>query len=210
MNIYCTYITLYRGKKLPPFYIGSKDTHSVLNGYRGSVSSQEYGKIFKEELKNNPDLFSTKIISYHSTREEAFIKEQKIHLQLNVDTNPMYINKAIAFSRPRWRGVRGRKQSPQHIENRISKIRGISKIRIQSEKEKQKRREKMMGNTFGVGGKASRGKTWKLSENSKKKHSESLIGKPKSEEHKKALSLSAKKRWANKKQYYNKYTANSH
>lgn len=81
MNIYCTYLTVYRGSKLPPFYIGSKDTKSVLDGYRGSVVSKEYGQIFKEEIANNPSLFQTTIISFHSTRKN-FFKE------ISHDTSP--------------------------------------------------------------------------------------------------------------------------
>jgi hypothetical protein len=98
MNIYCTYLTVYRGSKLPPFYIGSKDTKSVLEGYRGSVVSKEYKEIFKEELTNNPNLFDTKIISFHSSREEAYHKERSLHSFLQVHINPLYINKTIAYA----------------------------------------------------------------------------------------------------------------
>lgn len=33
--IYCTYITFYRGSKLPPFYIGHSTIKKVEKGYRG-------------------------------------------------------------------------------------------------------------------------------------------------------------------------------
>ena len=61
-NIYCTYLTVYSGNKLPPFYIGSSSIDIINNGYRGSVSSKEYKQIWKTELKNNSHLFKIMII----------------------------------------------------------------------------------------------------------------------------------------------------
>ena len=96
MSIYCTYITFYRGNKLPPFYIGSTSVDKVNNGYHGSVGSKEYKTIYDYEIKNNPDLFRTKILSKHDTREQAFEKEHHFQKQLNVVTSSMYMNKAYA------------------------------------------------------------------------------------------------------------------
>lgn len=96
MSTYCVYLTIYRGKKLPIFYIGSSSIAKIKNGYHGSVSSKEYGKIWKEELRNNPELFRTRIISSHDTREQAFDKEERIQKKLNVIKNSLYINKAFA------------------------------------------------------------------------------------------------------------------
>ena len=98
-NIYCTYLTVYFGYKLPPFYIGSSSIDIINNGYRGSVSSKEYKQIWKTELKNNSHLFKIHIISYHKTREEANIKERSLHIALNVVNNPMYINRSITWDK---------------------------------------------------------------------------------------------------------------
>lgn len=67
---YCTYLTLYSGNKLPPFYIGSTHVKNINKGYKGSVGSKNFGDIWKTELKENPELFKTKIISYHITKPE--------------------------------------------------------------------------------------------------------------------------------------------
>ena len=95
-TIYCTYLTTYRGNKLPPFYIGSSTVKNVESGYRGSVTSKQYKSIWKGELKQNPELFKTKIISLHETSEEAREKELKLQKALNVVHSPLYINQAYA------------------------------------------------------------------------------------------------------------------
>lgn len=93
--MFVVYLTTYKGNKLPPFYIGYSTKKKVLSGYRGSVSSQEYRDIWKEEIKENPHLFITKIISTHDTKEEALLRECQIQKFFNVHKNPMYINRAI-------------------------------------------------------------------------------------------------------------------
>ena len=55
--IYCTYLTVYTGNKLPPFYIGSTSVDNISKGYRGSVLSKNYKSIWKQELHSHPDLF---------------------------------------------------------------------------------------------------------------------------------------------------------
>lgn len=96
MSIYCTYLTVYSGSKLPPFYIGSTSLKNISNGYRGSVTSKKYKTIWKDELKNNPHLFQTKIISNHNTRKEATSKELCLQKLLKVVKSLMYINMAYA------------------------------------------------------------------------------------------------------------------
>ena len=96
MDIYVTYLTVYSGNKLPPFYIGSSSLTNVNNGYRGSVTSKKYGITWKEEIKNNPQLFKTIIISKHNTRQEALDKEFVLQTKLNVVMSPMYINLSFA------------------------------------------------------------------------------------------------------------------
>jgi hypothetical protein len=96
MSRYCVYLTIYTGNKLPIFYIGSTSVKKFMNGYRGSVSSKEYGKIWKEEIKLNPHLFSSRLLSVHSSREEAFNSEEKLQRSLNVINNSLYVNKSFA------------------------------------------------------------------------------------------------------------------
>lgn len=96
MFIYCTYITFYRGNRLPPFYIGSSSIKRVHNGYHGTVRSKEYQKIWKDEIKYNPHLFKTIILSKHLTRDEALAKEAKLQKATNAINNKLYANKSIA------------------------------------------------------------------------------------------------------------------
>lgn len=95
-SLYCVYLTIYRGNKLPPFYIGSTSLAKVSTGYHGSVSSKEYGKIWKQELRDNPDQFKTIILSEHSTRAAAFDHEEYLQKARKVVINPMYINRSYA------------------------------------------------------------------------------------------------------------------
>jgi len=110
MDIYVTYLTIYSGNKLPPFYIGSTSLDKVNNGYRGTVVSKRYKSIWKQELKENPQLFKTKTISYHNTRKEALTKEDSLQRKLNVIQSPMYIN--LSFAAPD--GAFGLKQSGEN------------------------------------------------------------------------------------------------
>nr|QMP83748.1 MAG: hypothetical protein [Caudoviricetes sp.] len=96
MSIYCVYLTIYFGNKLPPFYIGSSSVEKVQNGYKGTVTSKKYCKIWNKEIKEHPNYFKTKIISKHLTRQEATFKENKLQKLLNVVKSTMYINMAVA------------------------------------------------------------------------------------------------------------------
>ena len=96
MSIYCVYLTIYRGTKLPPFYIGSSSVEKVQNGYHGSVCSKQFKDIWKSELRFNPNLFETKIISTHSDRKEATLKERTFQKKVNAVRNPLYINQSFA------------------------------------------------------------------------------------------------------------------
>ena len=96
-NEFCTYLTIYKGNKLPPFYLGSGTLYNIQNkNYFGSVSSITYKNIWKGELKNNPHLFDIKILRTFKTRSEAYLSEEKLQTLLNVVKNPLYINKGIA------------------------------------------------------------------------------------------------------------------
>lgn len=102
MHNFCTYLTIYKGNQLPPFYIGSTYVERIKHGYRGSVSSIEYKNIWKRELKNHPELFKTIILTYHLTRGEATEKEAQFQKQLKVISNPLYMNKVIIDRNGVW------------------------------------------------------------------------------------------------------------
>ena len=93
---FCTYLTVYSGNKLPIFYIGSSNIIKVLGGYHGTVVSRMYKNIWKQELKENPHFFNTKILTTHKTRKQATEKENTFHLSLNVVKSSLYINMANA------------------------------------------------------------------------------------------------------------------
>lgn len=93
-RIYCTYITIYRGNKLPPFYIGYSYLEKIQKGYRGSVASKTYKSIWDSEIKENSNLFITKIIKEHETKIEAIEYEKYLHTKLDAVKNPLYTNKS--------------------------------------------------------------------------------------------------------------------
>jgi hypothetical protein len=95
-TIYCTYLTVYKGNKLPPFYIGSTSVEKINNGYHGSVRSKKYKEIWNHELKANPHLFKTTIITTHDSRQEALEKEEFFHKKLSVVKSTLYINLSLA------------------------------------------------------------------------------------------------------------------
>lgn len=101
MNIYslrkyCVYLTVYSGNKLPPFYIGSSDEEKINSGYRGSVQSKKYKKIWEEELRNNQSAFKTIIICYCDSRENCLSRELELQKKLNVVKSTLYINESFA------------------------------------------------------------------------------------------------------------------
>lgn len=97
--MYCTYLTVYSGNKLPPFYIGYSSVKKVKNGYHGSVVSKAYKEIWKSEIKENPHLFKTIILTTHETRIEASNRETVFQTHLRVHRNPLYINRHIGATR---------------------------------------------------------------------------------------------------------------
>ncbi len=126
-NIYCTYLTTYSGDKLPPLYIGSTSLEKIEEGYHGSVSSKKYKELWNKELKENPQLFETQILTTHSTRNEAFEEEIRLQELHDVVNSDLYINMAIACGKTifvdyddlEWRkkiseATRGKKKSEEH------------------------------------------------------------------------------------------------
>lgn len=94
--MYCVYLTIYKGDKLPRWYIGMSSVAKVKNGYRGSVSSKRYKNIWKQELRENPNLFETVIIHEEITKEGALAYEHKLQVKLDVVRRPDFINLANA------------------------------------------------------------------------------------------------------------------
>src|SRR3990172_9697303 len=93
--MYCTYLTIYLGNKLPPFYIGYSLIEKIKKGYHGSVASQQYKTVWRQELKNHPEFFKTTILTIHETKEHAREREMSLQRAMNVIKNPMYINLSI-------------------------------------------------------------------------------------------------------------------
>jgi len=93
---YCVYITTYLGNKFPAKYIGSSSTKRVSEGYRGSVSSRKWKKLWKDELNENPNLFNTEIISHHETRDEALQEELRMQIEYSVVKSTEWVNESYA------------------------------------------------------------------------------------------------------------------
>lgn len=81
---------------MPMFYIGSSSVKKVNNGYHGSVCSQQYKEIWLSELKHNPQLFRTVILTTHLVRKEATLKEREFQKKVSAVKNPLYINQSFA------------------------------------------------------------------------------------------------------------------
>lgn len=94
--MYVTYLTIYSGIKLPPYYIGSTSLKNVGNKYYGSVTSKKYKKIFKKELLENPELFEMVVLSKHETRKEALEVELYLQKKFNVVKSHMFFNESYA------------------------------------------------------------------------------------------------------------------
>lgn len=93
---FCVYVTCYRGEKLPPYYIGHSSCLKIKQGYHGSVLSKRYKHIWCDELKNNPDLFVSYILSKHQTRLEAEKREGYVQQMLNVVESDLFVNQCFA------------------------------------------------------------------------------------------------------------------
>jgi hypothetical protein len=154
---YCTYLTIYHGNRLPPFYIGYSTVSKVNRGYRGSVSSKKWKNVWKEELKNHPELFRTTILTFHETKEEATQREMDFQRKMNVLHNSLYVNQAISqhSDRTGWKrdeaskraiskAMTGRKQSTEHVQN-CSKARKERWARIPKKKLTEEQKQKLRG-----------------------------------------------------------------
>lgn len=94
--MYCVYITIYRGDKLPRRYIGSCKISRIESGYNGSISSKKWSTSYKYEQENNKHLFKSRILSVHETSISALNEELRLHLKYNVIHSTNYINESLA------------------------------------------------------------------------------------------------------------------
>lgn len=147
-SIYCVYITFYSGNNLPPFYIGSTSIDKIDLGYRGSVQSKRYKKVWREELNKFPQKFKTKILSKHATKEEALLREEAIQRKLKVVENPLYTNLCIAGKL--YANNKGKIFSAEHKLN-ISKNHVGMTGRKHREETKNKMSYSAMGNKNSAG-----------------------------------------------------------
>jgi len=96
-KFYCVYQVTYIGNLLPKLYIGSTSIEKVNSGkYFGSISSKKWKDLFKNELLNNPQLFSIEILSEHILRTEALKEELKVQIENNVVKSSDYMNESLA------------------------------------------------------------------------------------------------------------------
>lgn len=152
MSDFVTYLTIYRGNRLPPFYIGYSTEARIQSGYHGSVRSELYRKIWESELRNKPHLFKTVILSRHQSNHEALLREESFHRFFDVVNNPLYTNLSIGSGKfggfgennPRF-GKHLSEEHKQKLRQPKSEAHKQKLRRPKSEEQKQKQREKMLG-----------------------------------------------------------------
>lgn len=108
MNIYThvVYMTIYFGTKFPPKfrkalhgprrYIGSCKIENIAKGYRGSVASKKYSDMWRTEVRTNPHLFKTRVLSYHEDDTSARMEEKRLQKKYKVVKSETYFNLALA------------------------------------------------------------------------------------------------------------------
>lgn len=96
MGKYCVYLTVYFGERLPRRYLGSSSVERIRSGYRGSVSSKKWKSTWQSELKVNPHLFKTRIITKHKTRHAAIKQELSLQKKYNIIRSNKWINEGYA------------------------------------------------------------------------------------------------------------------
>ena len=137
--MWVTYITFYRGNKLPPFYIGYTKKSNIEKGYKGSVKSKKYKKVWYEEIRNNPNLFKTIIITTHDTKEAALEKEEYLQKHFSVHVNELYVNQSI--SGRNFTFQKGKKLTEEHKR----KIGVSNSEALKGKKFTEERKQKLKG-----------------------------------------------------------------
>lgn len=191
MTIYVTYITIYQGNKLPPFYIGYTSKEKISKGYKGSVRSKQYKDIWDSEIKNNPHLFKTKIIKEFDSRIEAVLHEEKMHVQFDVDKNPLYTN--MIKSRHYWVNKGGYKISEEKRQNMKW---GDDKERVEKQSIETSKRNKEVWESYSEDQRKARSKRISESKKDQPAHNKNV---PRSLNEKEAISYGTKKAMDNEK-----------
>lgn len=136
--MYCVYFTTYSGQLMPPFYIGSGLISKILTqNYHGSVVSKDYKEIWEGELKANPYLFHTEIVSFHEDRQEAYNAEEIYQRQEDVVKSNMYINECFANCGFNFKD----REHSKETRNRISKSK-IGRPCLEETKDKIRQKKK--------------------------------------------------------------------
>lgn len=94
--MYCVYLTVYFGDKLPRRYIGSAKVERIKLGYNGSIKSKKYKDIYCEEQTKNKHLFKTKVLSLHHSQEDAIREELRLQIKYDVVKSQLYMNMSLA------------------------------------------------------------------------------------------------------------------
>lgn len=125
---YVVYLTFYSGNKMPPFYIGSTLESRIHKGYNGSVESKKYKAIWRQERRDNPHLFNTRILQQFNTDLEALAREEFLHRFFDVPNNPMFINQSRANGKFGGSGINhsqfGTKPSKDTSKKRSQSLKG--------------------------------------------------------------------------------------
>jgi len=185
-HTYVVYITFYLGNLMPPFYIGYTTKAKISKGYNGTVSSKKYKAIWQQERRDNPHLFKTEILSHHETDEEALLREEALHRFYDVPNNPAFINMAISRKGFGASGSNNPLFGTHPTKDTIEKRRSSLKGKHQSKESNEKNRKSHLGKTPSNKGKPHTKETrLKISSS----HMGCGKGIPRSEEHKKKISL---------------------
>jgi len=151
MKEYVTYIITYSGSKLPKYYIGSTSKSKILNGYLGSIKSKRWKSIFKEEIKNNKNLFEIKILNEFETRKEALIDEYNIQKELNVVESTDYFNESFASINGFFgMNVEGSSNPMYGKKNEVIVINIKTNEKLRVSKEEFEKNDDLRGVTFGL------------------------------------------------------------
>lgn len=91
---YSTFITIYSGNKLPPFFIGYCKTDQIYSGFHGCPTDDTDWQL---ELQKNNSLFKTKIIKSFDTEKQAINYTNRLLIYFKCGNNPMLANKYISW-----------------------------------------------------------------------------------------------------------------
>ncbi len=204
---YCVYLTEYKGDKLPQFYIGSSSIEKVQNGYNGSVSSKKYGKIYKQEQKENKHLFETLILRSCINRKFALKAENYIQKQYNVVKSELFMNQSFAsvngFFGMNKKGKNNPNYGKFHSEETKEKISKGRLGKTHTEKVKSKMSNDRKGKGNNMYAKHHSDETKMIMSKKKKGKPSSFLGKHHSDEAKMIMSEKKKGKkhpmWGKKK-----------